>query len=312
MSPHDLWLTTEFNKELNAAVVALAGTQPEFRRLIIDAVSHGRKIRSNLAFIFAQQNGWSVSSNCIADLANLELLHSASCVLDDVIDGDVVRRGMPSFHVRNGLAQALLTCLLMVAIPLCKSDLVGVQLGETLERMIIGEGWDAFLASVSIGGERHLVDKYLEKTVPSFEVAHFIVAHHADCSLEDIKQAVYFGGLLGKMYQVANDFYDIFEIPTETRGEGGDDVLVNLSVPMCFLMESDPSVSVIIGNRIKRIDLFALRERMLAVGADKKTRAFLEEIKKALGDFFSGGLPQEYEEIISRVDSVEFWSYKYE
>lgn len=111
-TPHDQWLA-DYQDQLNEALDSLANQQQDFSPLISDAVIRGRKIRSVLALQYAKWQGWKVSANnrdfMMMDLARVELIHSGSCIIDDLIDGDNQRRGLPAFHVRHGLPQAHLT-----------------------------------------------------------------------------------------------------------------------------------------------------------------------------------------------------------
>src|SRR4051812_40861787 len=83
------------------------GCESVLRPLCVRAVASGRKLRASIALQFSKWGGLTdgrvqlevVSSN----LVPVEFLHAASCILDDVIDGDRVRRGQPVFYVREGL-----------------------------------------------------------------------------------------------------------------------------------------------------------------------------------------------------------------
>ncbi len=68
----------------------------------------GKMLRPALVILGARLLGESTAD--YVDLAAAaELLHTASLVHDDVIDGDTVRRGVPTTHARYGSAAALLS-----------------------------------------------------------------------------------------------------------------------------------------------------------------------------------------------------------
>ena len=110
--PREMWLT-KYQEQLADALEELATREHALSFLIRDAVAHGRKIRSVLALNLLSWKGWCVprdqEQTMFDDLARVELLHSASCIIDDIIDGDTVRRGLPSFHVRNAECAATIS-----------------------------------------------------------------------------------------------------------------------------------------------------------------------------------------------------------
>jgi geranylgeranyl diphosphate synthase type II len=73
-------------------------------------LSPGKRIRPILALLCAQQLGCSLADALPAACA-LEMIHSASLVLDDLpcMDDAATRRGQPSVHVRYGEDVAVLT-----------------------------------------------------------------------------------------------------------------------------------------------------------------------------------------------------------
>ncbi|MFA6548179.1 MAG: polyprenyl synthetase family protein [Candidatus Magasanikbacteria bacterium] len=324
-SVHDAWLV-KFHAKINTALTSLGRQNPTMAPLVADAVAHGRKIRSVLALKYAIWSGLHTPEKADAmfsDLARVELLHSASCILDDIIDGDVIRRGMPSFHVRHGLSQAILASLAMVAISLrgyYTNIFMDMKVSDALQEMIVGEGWDTFLTRSLDVMPDDLLKRYLGKTSPSFALAHYIVAYHATRLSEDrwtndirTKRASEFGCLMGELYQTANDYYDTFEIPISVRGKSnGRGVLVTLSVPLCFLLAQDPSVKEIIGRRISRRDFHLLKERTIACGIKQETRNYLDQIKERINkEHSSVSWYPECRAILEEVDSRRFWSYKY-
>jgi len=110
-----------------------------FEPLIHSATRMGRKLRATLAMRYVDWQGYAKDEhyNVLLDaLAAVEMLHSASCITDDIIDGDTQRRGHPVFHVREGLPQALLVTLEAVA--LAQSDAYQPLIGKDIPRRALG------------------------------------------------------------------------------------------------------------------------------------------------------------------------------
>ena len=69
--------------------------------------SGGKMLRSRLAWRLRQAADNSIETLAHAAAA-VELIHSASILHDDVIDGGVIRRGLPTFWKERGVAGAIL------------------------------------------------------------------------------------------------------------------------------------------------------------------------------------------------------------
>lgn len=321
-SPHDQWLA-DYQKQLNEALTSLADQQPDFSPLIRDAVMRGRKIRSVLALLYVKWQNWNIPSGglwlMMRDLARVEFIHSASCIMDDIIGGDTMRRGLPAFHARNGMPQAILTSLMMMVRAIGgpggwpgSNDIMQ----RTMRQMIIGEAWDSFLAI----GEKPLPEQlrrlYLEKSTASFEATHAVVAHYAGKNTVEARRAEEFGGLLGALYQACNDYYDTFFIPLSERGKEGGYALITLSIPLTFLIQKDPAMRSVLGQRISFQRFRLLQSAMVTCGAESDTRDFIDKLKSNLRTLYRHGhddaeLPTELVEHIAAIDSLNFWKYKY-
>jgi geranylgeranyl pyrophosphate synthase len=76
-------------------------------------IASGKMLRSRMAFRVGPKNG--VSNNTLVHAsAAIELIHTASLLHDDVIDGGLVRRGAPTFWVERGIPGAILLGDLML------------------------------------------------------------------------------------------------------------------------------------------------------------------------------------------------------
>jgi octaprenyl-diphosphate synthase len=69
--------------------------------------SGGKKIRPIILMLSSEICGGDLKKSVDAALA-IELIHSASLIHDDLLDGGVIRRGLPSAHEKFGHAAAML------------------------------------------------------------------------------------------------------------------------------------------------------------------------------------------------------------
>lgn len=83
---------------------------------VIDALSGGKHLRARTLFLVAHSFGTPDPGFAAEAAVALELLHTASLVHDDIIDGSLFRRGLPSLHSAADEATAILIADLLIAV----------------------------------------------------------------------------------------------------------------------------------------------------------------------------------------------------
>lgn len=83
--------------------------------------SGGKRVRARLALTAAELLGVDKES-AVAWAVCVEMLHNATLVHDDLQDGDMLRRGVPTTWVRHGMPQAINTGDLMLMLPFVGID----------------------------------------------------------------------------------------------------------------------------------------------------------------------------------------------
>ena len=94
-------------------IVQIPSLPAELQTMLIDAVMQGRRFRPLLLLIVNKGVGgkWRAAM----DLAcTIELLHKASLIHDDLIDGDTLRRGVPTFWKRHSPKHAIIAGDLLI------------------------------------------------------------------------------------------------------------------------------------------------------------------------------------------------------
>jgi len=169
----------------------------------------GKMLRSRLAWRIGNQTGVDPTL-LVYGSAAVEMIHTASLLHDDVIDGGVLRRGMPTFWVEKGSAGAILLgdLLLFKAIDLiCRvaggrytHDLV-ILTGEVCEaeseQELLLDGEDSHLDLCQSIARR--------KTGALFAFAAMLGGNGDTNREASLKEAGY---LLGTVYQLADDILD--------------------------------------------------------------------------------------------------------
>ena len=184
----------------------------------------------------------------IVDLAAaLELIHSASLLHDDIIDGGTTRRGKASPFHRFGLANSL------VAGDLLFSQAFGLC-GRFEERVIT---WAADACILLTEGEvmqgrfRHnpnvTREDYIEiisrKTASLFELGARVGAYMAGASPEIVESMAACGFAVGMAFQVIDDLLDVQGNGEQTGKPTGVDLKDgNPSLPLVLAIALDPEV----------------------------------------------------------------------
>ncbi|RLG48680.1 MAG: hypothetical protein DRO06_00975 [Thermoproteota archaeon] len=174
-------------------------------------VRGGKKVRPAILFAVHEACGGSGDPGPAAGA--VELMHAASLIHDDLIDGDSVRRGRPAYHVSNGFESAVLAADFVLSIVLEVSSMYeDRRVGETLARaareMSEGEMEEVILlrsGEVSLSSYLRVVRK---KTASLFSAASRLGALIAGADEEAVETASRYGELIGVAYQLRDDLLD--------------------------------------------------------------------------------------------------------
>ena len=170
----------------------------------------GKMLRSRLAYRVGTANGVDAEL-LVYGSAAVEMIHTASLLHDDVIDGGLVRRGVPTFWVEKGKAGAILLgdLLLFKAVDLiCRVaggrythelvKLTGEVCEAESEQELLLQGEDSRLEVCQSIARR--------KTGALFAFAALLGAEGRSALHDPLKESGY---LLGTAYQLADDILDI-------------------------------------------------------------------------------------------------------
>ncbi|MEA2055173.1 MAG: polyprenyl synthetase family protein [Candidatus Thermoplasmatota archaeon] len=155
----------------------------------------------------------------------VELAHSASLIHDDIMDGDVSRRGKPALYIKNGIGSAILTGHQMISNAFRISVEHGLENAkiflDTWDKTVVGQIEDIdlndHLEKIFNGGNSSemLVKEYFKviemKTASLFAAACRAGAIEAQASQEVISLMAEYGKNVGLAYQLADDLVDIAE-----------------------------------------------------------------------------------------------------
>ncbi len=186
----------------------------ELEGLYAYAVAGGKRVRPALTLLVAE--GLGAPSGAALDLAcSVELTHSASLVLDDIIDAHLDRRGRASIHQAQGLKMAVTTGFTLPSVALHLAARHGPRAAELLT-----EAWVSMCLGVLHEDDSWglpLEERYMTiidaKTSRLFSTATvFGALAGGRGELEEGLRT--FGLHLGRSFQMADDLVDA------ARGEG--------------------------------------------------------------------------------------------
>jgi geranylgeranyl pyrophosphate synthase len=204
----------------------------------------GKRIRPTLGLLVGNMLG-APEEKLITLGASVELLHTATLVHDDLIDGALLRRGMPTLNARWSPAATVLTGDFLFAraaklaaetnyLPLMK------LFAETLATIVNGELTQMFSARGIIERDNYYQRIYA-KTASLFEMAALaatIVATEDEDMRESMKS---FGYEVGMAFQIVDDILDFTGEQTAVGKPIGSDLLNGLvTLPAIYYAEANP------------------------------------------------------------------------
>ena len=185
---------------------------------VIPLLLKGKRLRGGLLMLMYESTVMKGKYDDALDLAcALELAHSASLILDDMIDEDDTRRGLPTLHLTHGHKKAMLETIGILSLPYdlaAHSGTVYVEmLADTQRRMVSGAIKELF-SNPKLPASK-LYDMIIaHKTGRLFSLAAEWGYMAGTCyeSTPGSKLAAGYGMHCGKAMQIADDITDLYEI----------------------------------------------------------------------------------------------------
>ena len=204
----------------------------------------GKRIRPTLGLLVGNMLG-APEEKLITLGASVELLHTATLVHDDLIDGALLRRGMPTLNARWSPAATVLTgdfLFARAAKLAAETDYLPLMklFSETLATIVNGELTQMFSARGVIERENYY-DRIYAKTASLFEMsalAATMVATEDEATRASMKT---FGYEVGMAFQIVDDILDFTGEQSTVGKPIGSDLLNGLvTLPAIFYAEEYP------------------------------------------------------------------------
>ena len=228
-----------------------AGHGPVLAEHAGDTIAAGGKRLRPLLVLLAAGRDAAGDRELVASAAAVELVHSATLVHDDVLDGAHLRRGVPTVWAQGGRAMAVATGDLLFSRAFAELTAVGslpavrslsratsaLAEGELLQRQ---DAWDG-----AVPVERYLLRCEL-KTARLFEASCELGAQAARRSEGEIAALGAFGRAIGLAFQLLDDIIDVAGEASLTGKHRGTDLLDGtVTLPLILARERDPHLAAL-------------------------------------------------------------------
>jgi geranylgeranyl pyrophosphate synthase len=262
----------------------------------------GKRLRPLLVLMAA---GDSAGERAVRAAAAVELVHMATLVHDDVLDGAPVRRGRPTVVARSGRERAvgvgdLLLSRAFAELAAADGDVEVAELSSASVALALGElaqRHDAY--EISISEERYL-ERCSLKTARLFESACRI--GRLASGAPGTEELASFGREIGLAFQLLDDVLDVTGPPERTGKARGTDLLDGtVTLPLILARRLDPSLQVELRG-LDQAGAEALCDRIAATGALEQVRERAKAgIARAKGTLDSSQFTDEERELLGMI-----------
>ncbi len=218
---------------------------PDLRSALEHLLSAGgKRIRPTLGLLVGNMLG-APEEKLITLGASVELLHTATLVHDDLIDGALLRRGMPTLNARWSPAATVLTgdfLFARAAKLAAETDYLPLMklFADTLAIIVNGELTQMFSARGVIDRGNYF-DRIYAKTASLFEMSALAAAMVATEDESMRMSMKNFGYEVGMAFQIVDDILDFTGEQSTVGKPIGSDLLNGLiTLPAIYYAEENP------------------------------------------------------------------------
>ena len=204
----------------------------------------GKRVRPTISLLVGNMLGAPLEKLVTLGAA-VELLHTATLVHDDLIDGSLLRRGMPTLNARWSPPATVLTgdfLFARAAITAAETDHLPLMklFSETLATIVNGELTQMFTSRGLINRDNYYKRIYA-KTASLFEMTSRAAAMVSPVDESVIESMRDFGYQIGMAFQIVDDILDFNGDQNAVGKPLGSDLLNGLvTLPAIYYAETNP------------------------------------------------------------------------
>ncbi|MGD9695643.1 MAG: polyprenyl synthetase family protein [Thermoleophilia bacterium] len=252
----------------------MAGFADEVARPAADTLAAGgKRVRPLLVFCSAPRSALadpSQRADLLSAAAAVELVHMATLVHDDLLDGATMRRGRPTVARALGAERAVSTGdflfarafgeLTRTGSPRAVQALAGAALDLSQGEM------DQQRAAYDLDlAEQAYLSRCRRKTAALFSVACRLGAQVGGIGRDCEERLAAFGENVGMAFQIFDDILDLAGAPASTGKRRGTDLCDGtVTLPVILAMQLEPGLRPVVAAACDGPDLEALCDRLAA------------------------------------------------
>ncbi|MGI9538942.1 MAG: polyprenyl synthetase family protein [Miltoncostaeaceae bacterium] len=271
---------------------AVGGSVPEVARPAADTLgAGGKRVRPLLVFCSAPQDSVQ-SSAVLSAAAAVELVHMATLVHDDLIDGATMRRGRPTVAAADGPETAIQAGDFLFARAFAELTRTG---SAAAVQALAGAALDLSMGEMDQNraahdldlAERDYLDRCRRKTAALFSCACRLGALVEGSSDEAAQRLAAFGQNVGMAFQIFDDILDLAGAPEVTGKRRGTDLMDGtVTLPVILALREEPGLRPLVAAARGGGEIEALCDRLAAhVGlaqARERALGFVDDARQAL------------------------------
>jgi len=221
--------------------------------LMTEAVLHlfeagGKRFRPLFTVLSAQIGPDPDASDVVVAGAVIELVHLATLYHDDVMDEAQMRRGAPSANARWGNNIAILAGDYLFATASRLVADLGPEavriIAETFALLVTGQMRETKGSGVDDDAVSHYLKVVSEKTACLIAAAGRFGGTFSGANADQIERLGRIGGIIGTVFQIADDIIDIESDPDESGKLPGTDLREGVhTLPVLYALEETGSAA---------------------------------------------------------------------
>jgi geranylgeranyl pyrophosphate synthase len=240
--------------------------------------SGGKRIRPTITLLVGVGIGTDLEKT-INLAAAVELLHTATLVHDDVIDGALLRRGMPTLNARWSAGATILTgdfIFAQAAKLAAETESIDIMnlVAKTLSTVVNGEITQMF-KSKGVASREDYFERIFAKTASMFGLAAEAPLFLSTASVETHNAVRRFGNEVGMAFQIVDDILDFTSEQEEIGKPVASDLRQGLiTLPALYYFEENPTdeyvQAILVGESLREEEIRNLVEAIKNSGAIDK------------------------------------------
>lgn len=237
-------MNPEFEEGLKKITYSSSTLSSEVGRYILD--SGGKRLRPMLVILVANSIG--VSTEDIMPLAyTVELLHNASLLHDDIVDGTRMRRSRLTANKVFGDKPALLSGDFIVAsaleLTLKLGDIhLATHMAKTIKKMAEGELKELEHTNAFYNNMDVYLDIIYMKTASLFEFCSSAPGILVNPPQPQLDALTTYGRCIGMAFQIVDDIINLYPNKEDNKDAFNDIAEGKTTLPLIYLFKEQPTI----------------------------------------------------------------------